>query len=363
MNQLNFIAQEIGRYIHHLCDQYQINLQGHLYLRIDNEEVNLPLLQLDYSKSKRKLGGFYDTLSESNSCIMPLPYHKFIDYFRQICSRSDIRESTKKSYKRTYDTLLEYAPYAEFEDIDKHFIKGYEDYLVYLQMRNNTIVKNLRHLKKAINSAGRQGYITSNVKELFSDCCIRPEKCHKENLNHSEVLQLHEYLTANFYNLPDREKEALAGFLFSCYTGLRYSDLCEVRYSDFRRIKNKRWLILTMQKTGHTVMIPIELLFNGRALQIARLFHRTRGKLFYLPSNALCNRIIKRTYHNMSGKKNISFHTARHTATTLLLYYNLPLTTVQYILGHTSIRTTEIYAEVNEATIHNSLRGVRFKEF
>ncbi|WP_346266542.1 tyrosine-type recombinase/integrase [Phocaeicola coprocola] len=52
----------------------------------------------------------------------------------------------------------------------------------------------------------------------------------------------------------------------------------------------------------------------------------------------------------------MSFHTARHTAVTFLLYYNLPLTTVQYILGHTSIRTTEIYTEVNEATIRNSLR-------
>ncbi len=62
-----------------------------------------------------------------------------------------------------------------------------------------------------------------------------------------------------------------------------------------------------MQKIGHTVMIPIEMLFNGRALQIARLFHRTRGKFFYLPTNALCNRIIKRTYHNMSGKKTFPF--------------------------------------------------------
>ena len=58
MNQLNFIFQEIGRCIHYLCNQYQINLQGHLYLRVDNEEVNLPLLQLDYNKSKRKLGTF-----------------------------------------------------------------------------------------------------------------------------------------------------------------------------------------------------------------------------------------------------------------------------------------------------------------
>ena len=57
------------------------------------------------------------------------------------------------------------------------------------------------------------------------------------------------------------------------------------------------------------------------------------------------------------------FHLARHTAATLLLFYKIPLTTIQSILGHTHITTTEIYAEQNEATIYNSIKGVKFKEF
>lgn len=110
--------------------------------------------------------------------------------------------------------------------------------------------------------------------------------------------------------------------------------------------------------------MPLDQIFGGRALKIMRLFHRTRGKLFYLPSNAKCNRVIKRVYKNQQiGKKNISFHTGRHTAATLLLFYKIPLTTIQSILGHTHITTTEIYAEQNEATIYNSIKGVKFKEF
>lgn len=128
--------------------------------------------------------------------------------------------------------------------------------------------------------------------------------------------------------------------------------------------KNKRWLIFTMQKTKQKVYVPLDQIFGGRALKIMRLFHRTRGKLFYLPSNAKCNRVIKRVYKNQQiGKKNISFHTGRHTAATLLLFYKIPLTTIQSILGHTHITTTEIYAEQNEATIYNSIKGVKFKEF
>lgn len=56
------------------------------------------------------------------------------------------------------------------------------------------------------------------------------------------------------------------------------------------------------------------------------------------------------------------FHVGRHTAATLLLYHDTPLTTIKEILGHTNIRTTEIYADINEATIYNSISKIKFKE-
>lgn len=364
MTQLDTIAEQLKNYIEIICSQHQLILKGNIYLHTPSEAVYLPILSdINVEKhSERKLGGFYDILTDKKNDIA-LDSEKFTHFFETLCQRSNIRENTRISYTRTLATLKDYAPEALFVDIDKNYVKGYEQYLVSLNLRNNTILKNLKHLKKAINSAASQGYIHKTTKELFSLCTIRSEKCKKENLNHSEVLQLHNYLTSNFHCLPDREKETLAAFLFSCYTGLRYSDLIDVEYSNFRKIKNKRWLSFRMKKTAQQVTIPVEQLFNGRALQVARLFHRTRGRLFHLPSNAICNRIIKRTYRQLSGKKQISFHTGRHTAATLLLYYNIPLNTVQYILGHTSIRTTEIYAKTNEATIHNSLKGVRFKDF
>lgn len=364
MTQLDIIAEQVKNYIDTICSQYQFVLKGNIYLHTPHEEVNLQILPtIDFKQhSDRKLGGFYDILTDEMDDVT-VKSETFIDFFETICQRKNIRKNTRISYTRTLATLKAYAPKALFIDIDKNFVEGYEQYLISLNMKNNTVLKNLKHLKKAINSAASQGYIQKTTKELFSLCTIRPEKCKKENLNHSEVLRLHNYLISNFHCLPDREKETLAAFLFSCYTGLRYSDLIDIQYSDFRKIKNKRWLSLRMKKTTQQVTIPVEQLFNGRALQVARLFHRTRGRLFYLPSNAICNRIIKRTYRQLSGKKQISFHTARHTAATLLLYYNVPLNTVQYILGHTSIRTTEIYAETNEATIYNALKGIRFKEF
>lgn len=214
MRQLVLITEQVKSLIERICEQQHITIKGNMYLHTENEEINLQIsAQRMPNIIHRKLGGFYDTLSEkrenSTRCNQ-----KFTDYFSHICERKDIKESTKKAYSRTLDTLKAYAPEAEFQDIDKHFIKGYETYLISLNMKNNTVLKNLKHLKKSINSANIDGHIKSSTKELFSEVAIRPEKCHKESLNHSEVLQLHEYLTENFHTLPEKERETLSGLLF-----------------------------------------------------------------------------------------------------------------------------------------------------
>jgi len=51
----------------------------------------------------------------------------------------------------------------------------------------------------------------------------------------------------------------------------------------------------------------------------------------------------------------ITFHTARHTCATLLVHQGVPITTVQRILGHTSVRTTQIYSDVFAETLIKDL--------
>ena len=313
--------------------------------------------------AQKNLGGSYDTIihevSEDNSV-----YHSPIEIFNLIMESKKISPNTKLNYKRTKELLIEFAPLASYQDIDKRFIRAFEIYLTRKNLCANTILKYLKCLKRALRLAQQTGQIKETIEELFSLTMTKAEIIRKESLTPHELNKLQEYLISNFTNMESDYREALSAFLFSCYTGIRYSDICQLTYADMKRIKNKRWLIFTMQKTKQKVYVPLDQIFGGRALKIMRLFHRTRGKLFYLPSNAKCNRVIKRVYKNQQiGKKNISFHTGRHTAATLLLFYKIPLTTIQSILGHTHITTTEIYAEQNEATIYNSIKGVKFKEF
>ena len=275
--------------------------------------------------AQKNLGGSYDTIihevSEDNSV-----YHSPIEIFNLIMESKKISPNTKLNYKRTKELLIEFAPLASYQDIDKRFIRAFEIYLTRKNLCANTILKYLKCLKRALRLAQQTGQIKETIEELFSLTMTKAEIIRKESLTPHELNKLQEYLISNFTNMESDYREALSAFLFSCYTGIRYSDICQLTYADMKRIKNKRWLIFTMQKTKQ--------------------------------------KVIKRVYKNQQiGKKNISFHTGRHTAATLLLFYKIPLTTIQSILGHTHITTTEIYAEQNEATIYNSIKGVKFKEF
>lgn len=350
-HEINAIAQ-VNK-LKSLCCQLSITAKD--YSTIINISPNLI--------SQKNLGGSYDTIihevSEDNSV-----YHSPLEIFNLIMESKKITSNTKLNYKRTKELLIEFAPLASYQDIDKRFIRAFEIYLSRKNLCANTILKYLKCLKRALRLALQTGQIKETIEELFSLTVTKAEIIRKESLTPHELNKLQEYLISNFTNMESDYREALSAFLFSCYTGIRYSDICQLTYTDMKRIKNKRWLIFTMQKTKQKVYVPLDQIFGGRALKIMRLFHRTRGKLFYLPSNAKCNRVIKRVYKNQQiGKKNISFHTGRHTAATLLLFYKIPLTTIQSILGHHHITTTEIYAEQNEATIYNSIKGVKFKEF
>ena len=365
---MNFdkLVVEIQRNISDLISKYPRPVKGSLYISADNQELALSLSDIKtYNNSVRNrlLGGFIDNLTFKEIDEEEKSYELFVDLFQDLYQTAPIKESTKKNYDRTLCLLKEYAPLATFTDLDRKFIYGFSKFLLSLQLKPNTIVKHLKILKRIIHLAEKKGYITQSVESLFSLCDIKTEKTFKETLTIKEVLVLFHYLQDNFDSITKRDREILSGFLFSCFTGLRYSDISQVEYSNIKRIRNKKWLCLKMKKTEQMVLIPIEQMFSGKALQVMNLFHRTRGKLFYMPSNAISNRILKKIYKEQVGKKKaVSFHTARHTAATLLLYHNTPLTTIQQILGHSNIRTTEVYADINQETIYNSISKVKFKE-
>ena len=143
-------------------------------------------------------------------------------------------------------------------------------------------------------------------------------------------------------------------FLFCCYTGLRFSDFCLMRSGFFSREGDCLWLRMKQKKTGTEVMIPVGLLFEGKGEKILKKYGSVEA-FSRIPSNSKVNAALKVLQELAGIKTRMTFHLARHTCATLLCHQGVPITTIQRILGHTSVATTQLYQDVMPDTILKDL--------
>lgn len=155
-------------------------------------------------------------------------------------------------------------------------------------------------------------------------------------------------------------RHVLDAFLFCCYTGLRYSDFRSLNNTNLIQINRSPWLCVDMLKTNITVRLPLAFLFNGKALQILNRYPNM-DIFSSIPINSDTNKILSEIAQHAKIRKHFTFHTARHTCATLLVHQGVAITTVQKILGHTSVKTTQIYSEVMSDTIIKDLKSVNRK--
>ena len=220
------------------------------------------------------------------------------------------------------------------------------------QLSINTIARHMKTLKRYINVARKKGIITAYP---FLNYTIKTEQSHRDALTEKELEKLE-----NYRDQLKEPNETLNAFLFSCYTGLRYSDICAFTKQNIRTINRKKWIVLRMIKTNKEGRIPLSTIFEGKALKLTKSIARSRGLLFHMENNQQTNRILKRIAKQV-GIKKITFHTARHTCGTLLLYRGVSITTVQAILGHQSVKTTQIYSAVTDLTMERELKKANGK--
>lgn len=162
--------------------------------------------------------------------------------------------------------------------------------------------------------------------------------------------------------VSDRKlRHVLDAFLFCCYVGLRFSDFCQLTPANFIRVNGKKWLHFKSIKTGIELRLPLHLLFEGKALSILDRYDIT--EFANLGSNCETNKALAEITALARIKKHVTYHTARHTCATLLIHQGVPITTVQKLLGHTSVKTTEIYSEILSNTIVRDLKAVKKKRY
>jgi site-specific recombinase XerD len=146
-------------------------------------------------------------------------------------------------------------------------------------------------------------------------------------------------------------------FVFSCFTGLAYIDVSNLTEENIVTLGGTDWIMTKRQKTSITENVPI----LDVAREIINKYHSSadrNGRLLPILSNQKMNAYLKEIADLCGIKKRLSYHMARHTYATLLLSKGVPMETVSKLLGHTNIKTTQIYARITNKKIEQDVMRV-----
>lgn len=147
-------------------------------------------------------------------------------------------------------------------------------------------------------------------------------------------------------------------FLFSVFTGISYIDLKNLQHTDIRQQEDgSLWIILNRQKTGATSYIPL----LDIPKKIIDKYKNTRfsgdgGRIFKIRSSASVNGHLKELAKSAKINKQLVYHMSRHSfGTEICLSGGVPIETVSRMMGHLSIKTTQIYAEATRTKINEDM--------
>lgn len=291
----------------------------------------------------------------------------FTEFMELEIEKMNLTESTKKNHRTTLARLKEFKKVIYFEDITFELLNDFDAFLRKIKitykdappkkLMQNTIWKYFKNMKTYVNLAINKDLM--NVQQYpFRKFKVKQGESNKVFLTPEEI-DLMQDLVLTGENLKFQYIKDL--FMYSIYTGLRFSDVMSMQKRELVAIGGKTWLIKKMEKTDENVRIPIYAIFNGKPIEIINKYNRFNSVFcFEQITNQYANRTLK-TLAGLAGiNKTITFHTARHTAATYLIYKGVSLTTVQKVLGHKKIATTQIYGHIMDNTIEKELIAVNF---
>lgn len=242
------------------------------------------------------------------------------------------REFMQKKYGRS-DLYL--------RGINIGFIQGFHAFLLgEKSMKQNSSTKHLKFLKKLLNFAVANSYVTYNAVNAYK---VEREPVEIDFLDEEELRKI-----INFDTPLPRLERAKDMFLFGCFTGLSYIDIKTLAPEHFEKDSVGRiWIKKRRVKTGVLSRIPL--------LPIAKLIldkYKGSDKLLPIQDPADINKYLKDIAILCGIKKRITFYTSRHTfASTVTLANNISLEVVSKMLGHTNIRMTTHYAKLIDKCI------------
>lgn len=190
-------------------------------------------------------------------------------------------------------------------------------------------------------------------------------KCSYEDPQRERLI-MEEIMVLYYKELIPRLAEVRDIYLFCCFTGYAYTDVQQLTPANIvLGTDGEKWVIKDRTKTDtpeHIPLLPIalEIVERYKDSPYCKLYNR----LLPVNSNQKYNAYLKEIAVICGIQKHLTTHTARHTfATTVTLENDVPIETVSQMLGHRSIRTTQIYAKITQRKISNNMRTLRQRLF
>ena len=289
-------------------------------------------------KSKREIDiknnefGFL-TNTKSNS--------DFLQYFNKL---TEDRLSSIGNYGNWDSTLKHLNQYTNgrvlFKEIDENFCEGFKDYLTNKVKKNN---------RESLSSSSVSSYFNkfrASLKQAVKDKIIlynpsidvkipKVKEKEREYLTIEEVRQLEK--------VECRYEVLKRAFLFSCLTGLRWSDINKLKWKEVHFDNEGSRIHYYQKKTENLEYLDI----SEQALSYLGEKGGDEDKPFEgLKSSSYFNVSLIQWMLKAGITKHITFHCARHTHATLLLTHGVDIYTVSKLLGHKEIKTTQVYARI-----------------
>lgn len=267
-------------------------------------------------------------------------------YQRYVVVYGHLRSFLLKHYQLE-DVRIKYVTLA--------MVTAFEQYLrIDKNLKNNTVWAYMITFKHIVSLARIHGMLRSDP---FAGYRNHFEQVDRGYLTEMELQRL--------MRLPlddSTEKRVRDLFVFAAFTGLSYADIKALRKENIRTLfDGRRWVVTRRRKTGTPSNIP---LLDIPEKILGRYGRQNADTLFDIPSNNCCNEYLNALGRQCGFHLRLTFHIARHTFATLSLSKGMPIETLSSILGHTNIRTTQIYAKITNQKISEdmSLLATRIRE-
>ena len=269
-------------------------------------------------------------------------YDTALNYLVQ--DKENLAPLTTRTYFWNLKKIKDFCPDIDCSEIDENFIRDYRTHLQKRGDKPNTVAKALSVFRIFL-------------RKMHADKLIDNDPFEKIKIG--RVYSRRGFLTTNelkhlYLNYLDRgqaltyaEQNTMRIFLFSCFTGLRYSDLYSLDASEIFDWKIRK----QTHKTGELVYIPIPV--QARLLLPEKL---ESGRVFNVVDNSHFNRILRRAAPKLGYHKYIHCHLARHTFATTCITLGISLPATSKLLGHRNVETTLIYAKFVDTFLDKEMK-------